>query len=347
MELRLGIDVACRAEHQVSCADQAGNLLFSGRRLRTTVTDLDRLWASLPDHDRVLVVLEPTRNAWVPLAAWFAARGARVALVPAEQAADLRDYYHKHTKNDRLDSRLLARLPLLHPDGLRVLDAGELGPADPLRRAARRHRSLVKRRTATYQRIEALLELLGPDWEVLGAGDYGKAALAVLEHTGAHPRVLRRIGQRRLTSLLIKASRGQWRDDKATAILAAARASEALWAGGGLDFDELARDIAAEAGLASHLSRELDTVDARLAELYHRADPEQIIASAPGLAAVSAGIILGGLGNPDRFATLTGVRAFTGLVPSIDQSGTSARHGPPTKAGDPMLREALFEPPQV
>ena len=77
--------------------------------------------------------MEPTRNAWVPLAAWFRRHGATVVMVPPEQSADLRDYYSKHAKTDRLDSRLLARLPLLHPDGLRPAEG--LGPADPLRRA--------------------------------------------------------------------------------------------------------------------------------------------------------------------------------------------------------------------
>nr|WP_020476721.1 transposase [Rhodococcus sp. DK17] len=34
-------------------------------------------------------------------------------MVPTTQSADLRKYYSKHTKNDRIDSELLARLPLL------------------------------------------------------------------------------------------------------------------------------------------------------------------------------------------------------------------------------------------
>ena len=42
-------------------------------------------------------------------------------MVPPEQSADLRDYYIKLTKTDRLDSRILARLPLLHADGLRSI----------------------------------------------------------------------------------------------------------------------------------------------------------------------------------------------------------------------------------
>ena len=86
------------------------------------------------DPAQVLVVMEPTRNAWVPLAAWFRRCGADVVLVPPERSADLRRYYAKHTKSDRLDSQLLARLPMLHPDGL-YAEQG-LGPGDALKRAA-------------------------------------------------------------------------------------------------------------------------------------------------------------------------------------------------------------------
>ena len=74
MILRLGIDIAVRAPHQASLADERGEVLWSGHRFRTTAADLERLWRRLPvDHDPgdVTVVMEPTRNAWVPLAAWF------------------------------------------------------------------------------------------------------------------------------------------------------------------------------------------------------------------------------------------------------------------------------------
>ena len=343
MRLRLGIDVACKAAHQVSCTDETGTFLFTGRRFRSTVDELEKLWASLPAADEVLVVLEPTRNAWVPLAAWLRARGAKVALVPPEQSADLRDYYQKHTKNDRLDSRMLARLPLLHPEGLRVLGEHELGPADPLRRATRRRRSLVKRRTGTYARIDALLELLGPHWaDALSGGEYNKTALTLLERTGGDPHAVKRLGRKRLTALLVRASRGQWRDDHADRILHAAEQSLQLWAAGGLDFTELAADLSGEARLALQLSTEIDSLDDRIDVLYDEADPTGLLTSAPGLGVTSAATILAGLGDPDRFTTLAGVRSFTGLVPKLDESGTSSRYGPPTKAGDPALRETLF-----
>jgi transposase len=343
VRLRLGIDVACKAVHQATCADETGKIVFSGRRFRTTESDLQALWASLPaGAEEVLVVMEPTRNAWVVLAAWLRARGALVVLVPPEQSADLRDYYSKHAKNDRLDSKMLARLPLLHPDGLRPGE--EPGPYDALRRAVRRRSKLVKQRTAVFARIDALLELLGPHWEeALDSDDgYGKAALAVLAGGGADPGRLKRLGLGRLTTLLIKTSQGRWRQDKAEQVLAAAQATLTLWPAGGLDFAELAADVAGEARLASYLSEQIEALQQRIDRLYAIADPKGIVVSGPGLGPILAAGILGRLGDPSRFDSLRGVRAFTGLVPGLNQSGTSERHGPPTKAGDPGLRDALF-----
>lgn len=68
MELRLGIDVACRAAHQASLADDQGKFIWSGWKFTTTTADLEKLWAKVPDGAEVTAVMEPTRNAWVPLA---------------------------------------------------------------------------------------------------------------------------------------------------------------------------------------------------------------------------------------------------------------------------------------
>ena len=349
MRVRLGIDVACRADHQASLAGVDGEFIWSGWRFRTTPTDLAALWDKIPVGAEVQVIVEPTRNAWVPLAAWLSAQGAEVVLVAPEQSADLRDYYNKHTKTDRLDSRILARLPLLHPEGLAAYDGPT--PADPLRRVMRRRAKLVKARVATFQRLDALLELLGPAWaEVLGAGDYTKTALAVLERYG-DPKALRRLGQRRLAELMIRTSKGAWREDKAAALLAAADDTLALWAGGGIDFAELAADIAAEVRIARALNDEIAVLEQRAAPLFAArdrrpavddGDERGIIASVPGLGGVLGAGILARFGDLDRFANLAGVRSFTGLVPKIDQSGLTHGHAGVTKAGDPGLRETLY-----
>ena len=110
--------MACRAAHVASLAGPDGALIWRGRVLFTRPADLDKLWRDIDcPPGELTVVMEPTRNVWIIVAAWFRRRGARVVLVPTTQSADLRAYYAKHTKNDRLDSAILARLPLLHPEG--------------------------------------------------------------------------------------------------------------------------------------------------------------------------------------------------------------------------------------
>jgi transposase len=228
--LRMGIDIAIRAPHQASLANERGELIWSGHRFRTTAGDLQRLWSRLPagtGSDEVTIVMEPTRNAWVPLAAWFRRQGAKAVLVSAERSSDLRAYYSKHTKSDRLDSVLLARLPMLHPEGLHP-ERG-LGPGDPLRRATKLHSTLVKRRTTSLARLDALLEILGPDWHAaLNADLSSKTPLRFLAAGYADPHTVTRMGRARLTRFIHRHSRGAWCEPEAEAILAAAHATSDL-----------------------------------------------------------------------------------------------------------------------
>lgn len=340
MAMTLGIDVACRADHQATLAVD-GRPVWRGRRFRSSSTDLDRLWADLDvdDPGELTVVLEPTRNAWLVLAQWFRSRGARVVMVPTTQSADLRKYFSKHTKNDRLDSEVLARLPLLHPEGLRAFTGNS--SADPLRRLTKQRSTLVKRRTAVYSRLDALVELLGPAWyDVLGS-NYTKSGLVFLSRY-ADPHAVLRLGEARLSRFLQARSRGQYGPAPARALVAAARETLALWGPEGMDFAELGADIAIEAEQAIFLSTQIKEVDERLANFYAEADPDGIVASAPGVGPVISAVIAGRIGDPHRFTSLAAIRAYSGLVPKVKQSGVGETHGGITKAGDPLLREMLF-----
>lgn len=314
-------------------------MVFVGHRFRTDPDELDKLWARLPEAVDVTVVMEPTRNAWVALAAWFRRRGAEVVLVPPEQSADLRAYYNKHAKTDRLDSRVLARLPLLHPEGLHTEKS--LGPGDGLKRAVKIRSTLVHRRSASMARLDSLLEILGPAWIAALGSDMCLTALRFLARYG-HPGKVKRLGQSRLTEFLQRSSRRAWGPERAAAIMAAAEVTLRLWGTEGMDFDDLAADIATEARLALSVSEEIKALDKRIAALHEQVDPEGIVRSAPGVGMVSAPQIAGRLGDATRFANLAAVRSFAGLVPHQDASGVAARSGGPTKAGDACLREALY-----
>ncbi len=336
----LGVDLGIRAAHVATLCDSRGEVVWSKRRFRSRHDELVALVDEIGNCDELTVVMEPTRNTWVPVAAHFMAVGARVVLVPPERAADLRRYYAKHTKNDRVDSKVLARVPLLHPEGLHPIDS--LGPAEPLKRAVRRRVKLVEWRLACRQRIDAMLDLLGPGYaEVLGGARYTKTALEILERYG-DPRRLRRLGVKRLTVLMGRTSGGHWGTEQAQQLIDAAVEATRLWDNDQLDFDELAWDLASEVRLVRHLDDEIARLEARIDVLYEKADPAGIVISAPGVGPILAGGILGRLGDAKRFTDLAGVRSFSGMVPKVNQTGHTETRPGITKQGDAGLRRDIW-----
>ena len=268
MKIRLGIDIACRSPHHAACADETGKIIWTGHRFRTDVTDLKTLWTRLPaDAEEVMVVMEPTRNAWVPLAAWFRRQGAVVVMVPSEQSSDLRDYFSKHTKTDRLDAELLARLPLLHPEGLHPVDT--LGPGDPLKRAVKIRAGLVHRRSKAMQRLDSLLEILGPGWTDALGTRMTRTTFKFLAGY-ANPHQVKRLGRARLARWFQHHTRKAWGPERAQKVIDAAEATLALWGNDGLDFEALAADIAVEATIALEVSEQIALLDRRIRDLSHR-----------------------------------------------------------------------------
>jgi transposase len=63
----------------------------------------------------------------------------------------------------------------------------------------------------------------------------------------------------------------------------------------------------------------------------------------PGIGILTAGVILGELGDLNRFNSPNQLTAYAGLDPSIMESGRSRRTGHISKRGSTMLREALYD----
>jgi hypothetical protein len=96
------------------------------------------------------------------------------------------------------------------------------------------------------------------------------------------------VGPGPAVTILTGHSRGSWREEKADQLIAAARETLDLWADG-LDFPELADDIAIEARLALQLTDEIKELETRIAALLDKADPGGIVCSAPGVGPILAG----------------------------------------------------------
>ena len=193
-------------------------------------------------------------------------------MVPTTQSADLRAYYFEHTKNDQLDSKLLARLPLLHPEGLRE-QTGD-GPADPLRRVVKVRSTMVKRRTAVFSASTPSWNCSARPCTTRSGSHYGKAALAVLARY-ADPNALIRFGRPPDPVSDPVLPRRVARAPRHPAVGCCPQSLELWVAPTRIDFAELAADIAVEAEQAQVITEQIEDLDERFANLYAEADPTE------------------------------------------------------------------------
>ncbi len=181
----VGIDLSARGEHKAVIVDEGGRFVSSVFHFGTAPASLRRLLemsqANNPDQ-QVQAVMEPTGMAWFPVAVFLIRNGVTVYLVNSQQVADLRKYFKKHAKSDRIDARVLAKLPLVDAEKLHRL---ELASAKTLacQRGCKQLERLMKQRTACQNRIIALDRFAWPGLEETVFGDlFCSAALWFREH---------------------------------------------------------------------------------------------------------------------------------------------------------------------
>lgn len=173
-------------------------------------------------------------------------------------------------------------------------------------------------------------------------GDLGVADLAVLERY-ADPNTLLRLGLKRLTTLIEKASHGHQSVDRARTWIEAAEASVELYAGHpAVAFADLAAEIATEVQLLRTVQAELAKHAAERETAYRWVDPAQLARSLPGVAEIGGPALVAAMGDPARFARGKQFRSFTGLVPKASETGDTDRKGQAmSKAGSSLLRTTL------
>jgi transposase len=120
----IGLDLAVQAAHKAVVLDESGQFCTPILTIHTRPSDLDQLLARAragASSAEVQLVMEPTGMAWFPIAVYYARQAVPVYLVNSQEVADLRRYYKRHAKSDRIDARVLARLPLVNSDKLHRL----------------------------------------------------------------------------------------------------------------------------------------------------------------------------------------------------------------------------------
>ncbi len=120
----IGLDLAVQTAHKAVVLDEGGHFCTPIMAVHTQPRDLDHLLARAREGApaaEVQIVMEPTGMAWFPVAVYYARQALPIFLVNSQEVADLRRHYKRHAKSDRIDARVLARLPLVNPDKLHRL----------------------------------------------------------------------------------------------------------------------------------------------------------------------------------------------------------------------------------
>src|SRR5215212_2190085 len=120
----IGLDLAVQAADKAVVLDEHGHFCTPILTVHTRPSELSQLLERARDgapSTEVQIVMDPTGMAWFPVAVHYARQAVPVYLVNSQEVADLRRYYARHAKSDRIDARVLARLPLVNPDKLHRL----------------------------------------------------------------------------------------------------------------------------------------------------------------------------------------------------------------------------------
>jgi hypothetical protein len=268
--------------------------------------------------------------AWFPVAVYLIRHGVTIYLVNSQQVADLRKYFKKHAKSDRIDCRVLAKLPFVDAERLHRL---ELSNAETLacRRGCKQLERLMKQSTACQNRLIALDRFAWPRLEEAVFSDlFSPAALWFREHWYSPQRVRQAgvdtIRQDWLSSGLDSKDSGEWIGYLVPLAeqIAAIYGEESAY----LDYELLQAEAIREQSYLvfvqeMHHLLQLKTVR----PLYRQLHPSRNLETIPGVGQDGAAVYLSFIGNPRRFVGLRELRGWSGMVPNSKQSANSEASG--------------------
>lgn len=338
----VGVDLGIASAHTIRVLDGEGNVVAK-RRASPTVESLAEIeraaLAGTAAGTRLEVVMEPTGAAWLPIAVFFTSRGHLVYRVSSSKSHDLRQFLSRHTKTNGIDADTLARIPLFDPAGLAPLVLANQDRA-ALDRRVRATDRLTKAGADHKRRIKDLIRQVMPMSPLTGA--LGKSDLAVLERY-ADPNALVRLGAKRLSKVISKASGNQQGHERACEWINAAASALELYADHpAVAFDAISEEIATEVRLLRAIEAELTRHAAAREHSYQTVDPEQLARSIPGFSTIGGPSLVACMGDPARFPKGKQFRAFTGLTPRASETGNTDRKGQPmSKAGSSLLRTTM------
>ncbi|HEY7822094.1 MAG TPA: IS110 family transposase [Acidimicrobiia bacterium] len=314
--------------HDVHVMDDGGQRLAS-RRLLEGLEGIRGFHELVSEHaddpSEVVVGIETDRGLWVHA---LTAAGYQVYAINPVSVSRYRDRHNlAGAKSDQGDAKVLADLVRTDRHNHRPL-AGDSSDVEGVKVLARAHQNLVWARTRhTNQLRNALREYYRAALEAFDDLD-DRDTLAVLERAPS-PDVAARLNVAQIRAALKRGGRQRNLDSRAKDIQAALR-SEQLAAPDPVAA-AFAASVKATVGILKELNRQLDDLEAALAESFEQHPDAVIYLSMPGLGDVLGARALGEFGDdPNRYADAKSRKNYAGTSPITVASGKKkavlARH---------------------
>ena len=330
----VGIDIA-KLNHYASAIDSDGVVLIEPFEFLNDNAGFYTLLSKLNSFelDDIIIGLESTAHYGNNLVSFLVTKGLHVCVINPIQTAILRKNNIRKTKTDKVDTLVIAKAVALmdHPRFVTLHDIALM----QLKNLGRFRMKLVKQRSRTKIQLTAYLDQVFPELQYFfKSGIHQKTVYAILKEAPSATR----IASMHLThpkNLLVSNSHGHFKKETALELRVLAQKSV------GTADRSLSIQITQSIAQIELLDSQLDAVESEMKDIVTSLD--SVIMTIPGIGPINGGMIIGEIGDINRFSKPRKLLAFAGLDPSVYQSGNFiAKKTKMSKRGSSALRYALM-----
>ena len=330
----VGIDIA-KLNHFASAIDSDGVVLIEPFEFLNDNDGFYMLLSKLSsfEKDSIIIGLESTAHYSNNLVSFLISKGFHVCVINPIQTAALRKNNIRKTKTDKVDALLIAKTVVLmdNPRFVTLYDVALM----QLKNLGRFRLKLVKQRTRTKIQLTSYLDQVFPELQYFfKSGIHQKTVYAILKEAPSATQIAS-MHLTHLKNLLVSNSKGHFKKKMALELRVLAQKSV------GTADRALSIQITQSIAQIELLDSQIDMVESEIQDIVSSLD--SVIMTIPGIGPINGGMILGEIGDIDRFSKPRKLLAFAGLDPSVYQSGNfSAKKTRMSKRGSSALRYALM-----
>ena len=331
----VGIDIG-KNHHEASIVSPEGKQIGRSLRFATTHKGADSLMSFIfknIGNSPCVFGMEATGHYWYPIYSFLKAKRYTIYVINPIQSDSLRKMYIRQTKNDSIDSFLIAEV-------IRFGQFGTTSMADEnilaMRQLCRYRDSVISSRTEIKLRIGTIMEQIFPEYEKQFSSLWVSTSMGILEKY-LTPENIENAPIDELFEIIKDKSHNRLTRAKAISIKEAAADTFGIK----IAQDAFSFQLKQLIDRMNFLDKQIEALDCQILEYYEKFDC--YLHTIPGIGIIGAATILAEIGDISRFKNSSSLIAFAGIDPTVRQSGEfNSTHNHMSKRGSPYLRHAIF-----